>query len=437
MPKGRIIAGIDVGTDKICTIIASVSEESGRINVIGVASQPSSGIRKSQIVDIEDAIGAITESVEAAERMSGFSLQDTYVSIGGNHINSQNSKGVVAVSEPEGEIIEEDVSRVIEAARAISLPATLEILHVIPRDFVVDSQEGIKDPIGMTGVRLEAEAHIVTASATATRNLAKCISETGINVNEMIFSGYASSFSTISETERELGVVLVDIGAGSTSICVFIEGSLSHSAVLPIGSRNITNDIAIGMRISLQSAEEIKKYLSIAQNQTKTSPTSDETRKDRIQRKKKEDQIDISSLNLKEDVKTLSRKTLTEGIIRPRLNEIFQMIGKELQSAGYTASTPAGVVLTGGGAETVGMVEACKRILSMPTRIGSPTGLSGLVEEIESPAYAAAMGLILYGEKTTTNKNFKSSIPSLSSLPKLPSAGSLKKLTQLFKSFLP
>jgi len=437
MAKGQIIAGIDVGTDKVCTIISAISPETENVNVIGVSSHPSRGVRKSQIVDIEDAIGAITESVEAAERMAGFSIKNAYVSIGGSHVDSQNSKGVVAVAEPEGEIIPEDVSRVIEAARAVSLPASREILHVIPRDFVVDSQEGIKDPIGMTGVRLEAEAHIITAASTATRNLVKCISEVGIDVNELIFSGLSSSFSTISETERELGVILVDIGAGTTSVSIYVEGSLAHSTVLPVGARNITNDLAIGMRISLQSAETIKRHLSASSPQVITL-SQDESSKDRIARKRRADSIDLTKLHLKEDIKSASRKTLSEGIIRPRLNEIFHMVGKEIKSSGYATSTPAGVVLTGGGAETIGIIDAAKRILSMPTRIGIPKGLTGLVDEIQTPAFASSMGLILYGLQTTPDKPARSNLASVSdTLSRIPAKGIIKKLTNLVKSFLP
>lgn len=436
MPKGRIIAGIDVGTEKICTIIASVSSETNRVNVIGVSSQPSKGLRKSQIVDIEDAINAITESVEAAERMAGYSLDHAYVSISGSHIASQNSKGVVAVSEPEGEIINEDVARVIEAARAISLPASREILHVIPRDFVVDSQEGIKDPVGMTGVRLEAEAHIITAASTATKNLSKCISETGIAIDELVFSGLASAYSTISETERELGVVHVDIGAGSTSVCIFVEGSLAHSAVLPVGARNITNDLAIGMRVSLASADTIKKHLSQTVDKF-TLPKDGESRKERIVRKKKEDEIDLSQLNLKEDIRSASRKTLIEGIIKPRLHEIFQMVGKEIQASGYAAATPAGIVITGGGAETVGIVEAGKRVLSMPTRIGEPKGLSGLVDEIETPTYATSMGLVMYGEKAEDERTFKPTINLSGGMSKFQIGGVIAKIKEIIKSFIP
>src|SRR3989344_1573100 len=241
MAKGRILAGIDIGTSKVVTLIGSQAE-TGRVHIIGVAAVPSKGLRKSQIVDIEEATESITESVEAAERMAGYSISQAFVSIGGAHIESQNSKGVVAVAEPEGEITATDVDRVIEAARAVSLPSAREILHVIPRDFMVDSQAGIKDPVGMTGVRLETEAHLITASSTAIKNLVKCVNEIGVDVAGVVFSGLAASETTLSDTERELGVILLDIGGGSTSLSVFIDGALSYSSVIPIGARNITND---------------------------------------------------------------------------------------------------------------------------------------------------------------------------------------------------
>lgn len=438
MPKGRLLVGIDVGTEKICTIISSVNPETGKVNVIGVAAHPSKGIRKSQIVDIEDAIEAITESVEAAERMAGFNIDTAFVSISGTHIASQNSKGVVAVSEPDGEIVTEDVERVIEAARAISLPASREILHVIPKDFVVDSQEGIKNPIGMTGVRLEAEAHIVTAASTAAKNLTRCLHETGIEVEELVFSGLASSYSTISETERELGVVLVDIGAGSTSLSVFVEGALTHSAVLPVGAKHITNDLAIGLRVSLESAEKIKKLLS-EKNQKVAVPKASETRKERLERKRKEDELDLSKLNLPEQLASVSRKFVVEGIIKPRLKEMFELIGQQLQTSGYASMTPAGVIVTGGGAETIGMVEVGKKVLSMPVKVGTPTGLSGLVDEIEQPAFATSMGLIFYASKLGESRGQARSMPSFDPglLKKLPIEPLLRKAKQIFQSFLP
>ena len=428
MAKGRVLAGIDVGTSKVCTIIATRDEE--KTSVIGVASTPSKGLRKSQIVDIEDAIESITESVEAAERMAGYSINSAFVTVGGAHIGSQNSKGVVAVVEPEVEIDRDDVLRVIEAARAVSLPSSREILHVIPRDFIVDSQEGIKDPVGMTGVRLEAEAHIITGSTTAMRNLTKCVSEIGVSTQDLVFSGLAASEAVLSETERELGVVLVDLGGGSTSLAIFAEGSLAHSAVIPIGARNITNDLAIGMRVSLASAEKIKTALS--EEKRKPAIPKGEKKDD------KQDEMDLRNLGIREEVSSASRKTLTEGIIRPRLNEMFTMIGMELKKSGFGGKTPAGVVLTGGGAHTVEIISSSKRTLSMPTRIGIPKKLSGLVEEIRDPIYAAATGLILYGLKNEQVANEKSAGKSLGRvISKLPGKGAVNKALDFVKSFLP
>jgi cell division protein FtsA len=397
MPRGRIISGIDIGTEKICTIIASVGEESGKTNVIGVASSASRGLKKSQIVDLEEAIGSITDSVEAAERMAGLNISQAYVSVSGAHVSSQNSKGVVAVSEPEGEITPLDVDRVIEAARAVSLPSSRELIHVIPRDFTVDSQTGIKDPVGMSGVRLEAEAHLVSGSTTALKNCTKAIQEVGIGVQGLVFSGLASSYAALSETEKELGVVLLDIGGGTTSLTVYVEGALAYSAVIPIGAKNITNDIAIGMRMSLQSAEKLKLHLSRTQQEL---PPPTGAKASEIAKLRKEfDTINLDKLGIKEEPATASRKALIEGIIRPRLVEIFSLVSAELKQAELLPLVPAGLVIAGGGAETVSILEVARRSLSLPARVGMPKGLSGLVDELASPAFATSTGLIHYALK--------------------------------------
>ncbi len=427
MSKANIVAGIDIGTSKITTIVASQSPETDKINVIGVASKLSKGLRRSQIVDIEEAVEAITESVEAAERMAGYSLSRTFVSISGSHIESINSKGVVAVAEPEGEITAEDVNRVIDAARAISLPASREILHVIPREFTVDSQGGIKDPLGMTGVRLEVETHIITGSSTAMRNLIKCVEELGIEVEGLVFSGLSASQAVLTDTEKELGVCLVDIGGGTTSIAVFVEGSLAYSAVLPVGAKNVTNDLAIGLRVSLQSAEKIK--LALYKEAMEKNPED----------KEKKDELDIKKLGLEEDITKISKKTVVDGIIRPRLNEIFQMVGEELKKSGFGGNTPAGLVISGGGAQTVGILEACKRTLSLPVRIGRPEGLAGLTEEISDPDFSVAYGLIIYGmrntEKVSGEKFSFSGIGKI--VNRFPAKGAAKKTIDFIKSFLP
>lgn len=429
--KNKVITGIDVGSSKITAVVATHKEDNPP-HIIGVSTVESHGIRKGQVVDIEDAMSAIAPSLEGAERMSGTSISTAYVSIGGSHIASQNSHGVVAVAEPEKEITASDIERVIDAARAISLPSSREILHVLPRGFVVDGQEGIADPVGMTGVRLEVDTHLVTGGVTAIKNLYKCIQELGVTVEGMVFGGLASAHAVLSDTEKELGVALVDIGGGTTDVAIFVEGALSHSSVIPIGAKNITNDLAIGLRVSLESAEKIKLLLS----QKPKSPTLPE--EDGRLRSKASDEIDLNHLGLPEDLKKVSRKTLIEGIIKPRLNEIFTMVGLEIKKSGFGGMTPAGLVITGGGAETVGLVEAARRNLAMPVRIGIPINVAGLVDEILSPAAAASVGLVHYGVKklpVETPTHFLGGMGKITE--KFPLKGFVGKVADLLKPFLP
>jgi len=424
MAKAHSINAIDIGSSKItCLITLPSSENPEKINVVGVATLPSRGIRKGQIVNIEDAVTSITDCVEAAERMAGFNIDSALISISGEHIKSQNSQGVVAITEPEGEISQEDIFRVIEAARAVSLPSSREIIHVLPREYVVDSQKGIKDPVGMSGVRLETEAHLVTGSTTAIKNITKCVNEIGIEVEAIVFSGLASSHSVLSETEKELGVVLVDIGAGVTNISIYIEGACSYSAVIPIGARKITDDLAIGLMVSLDSAEKIKHHVSTI----KGEPTSF----------KSTDEINLAKLGIKEDIKKISRKSLTEGIIRPRLNEIFSLVASTIKKSGFAGQAPAGIVLTGGGSQTVIAADACRRVIQLPTRIGNPSGLHGLTEEIDSPAYATAVGLINFQTSRVIPERKPVSVNFSSVFKKVPSQDIGKKITAFFKSFLP
>jgi cell division protein FtsA len=428
MAEGKIVVGVDIGTSKVATVIARINES---VNILGVSEAKSSGIKKGQIVDIEEAVASINSSLEAAERMAGYSASHIIASMGGSHIESLNSRGVVAVSHPEGEISENDLDRVIDAARAVSLPSSREIIHVLPRTYTVDGQEGIKDPIGMTGVRLEVDTHIISSSTTAMRNLEKAFSQVGVDVDGIVFSGYASSLSVLSDTEKELGVVLVDIGAGTTDISIYVEGSVAYSSVIPIGARHITNDLAIGLRISLESAEKIKLYLS--------NPTKEKERIDFEEEKPKErhlDEVDISFLNLPEDLNKVSRKTLVEGIIRPRLNEIFTFIGLEIKKSGYGGQTPSGVVVTGGGALTIGVIEGARRMLAMPIRIGQPTEIKGIIDEVQNPTFSTVIGLTKYASTITT----KQSLPFGFALPKFGLKLGNKpfsKFISFLKSFLP
>lgn len=430
MAKDRVICGIDVGSSKIATLIASI-DEGGKVNLIGVSSTVSKGVKKTQVVDIEEAVGAITESVEAAERMAGYSIQQAFVSLGGPQIESINQHAVVAVSQPEEEIKESDIQRVNDAARAIPLPSSREILHVIPRTFTVDGQEGIKDPIGMTGVRLETETHIITGSATSMRNLVKCVQEVGIDVSELVFSGIAASFAVLTDTEKELGVVLVDIGGETTDVVIFIDGSVAYSSVVPIGARHITSDLAVGLRVSLESAEKIKLNLGKLQ---KTPALDEERSKASLNEKRKDEEaIDIKELGIAEDIQKISRKAVVDGIIKPRLHEIFKFVGKEIKKSGFGAQVPSGLVICGGGAKTIGVLEQAKYVLGFPARVGQIEGLSGLIEEIDSPSFATAAGLILYG--ATQGSQGRLRIPVLSG--SLPIKGVIQKGIDLVKSFLP
>jgi len=430
MSEGKIVVGVDIGTSKIVTIIARVDDES--VNVLGVSEVPSRGVKKGQIVDIKEAVDSINNSLDGAERMAGHSVSNIVVSIGGSQIESQNSRGVVAVSSPAGEITESDLARVIDAAKAVSLPSSRQIVHVLPRNYVVDGQEGIKDPISMTGIRLEVDTHIVSAASTSLSNLEKAFSQVGIDIDGVVFSGYASSLAVLSETEKELGVVLIDIGAGTTDISIYSEGSVAYSSVLPIGARHITNDLAIGLRISLESAEKIKIYLSNTSKKPKAERLGETFERDT----KNADEIDLSSLGLPEDLRKVSHKTLTDGIIRPRLNELFTMIGIEVKRSGFAGQTPAGIVVTGGGALTVGITDSAKRTLAMPVRIGMPINIKGLIDEIETPAFATVVGLAVFG----ATLDVKQSLPFGLSIPSLGNLGInriVSRVINFIKSFMP
>lgn len=421
MAKEKFVTGIDVGSTKISTIVANIGE--GRVSVIGVSQIPSSGIKKGVIVDIDEAVEAIDQSLERAQRMAGVSIQSAFVTVSGSHIESLNSHGVVAVSHQGGEIGPDDIARVTEAAQAVSLPSSREIIHVIPRDFVVDGQNGIKDPSGMSGIRLEVETNVITGLATSMRNLVKCVSQVGVEVEDLVFTGIASSEAVLTDTERELGAVLVDIGGGTTSIVLFSEGSPIYSSVLPIGGQHITSDLAIGLRASMDAAERIKLKLSLDKEKRVVDQADMATAK-------KNEEFDVSEYNLETD--TVSKKYLY-GIMEARLEEIFNLVALEIRKANLSGKLPAGVVITGGAASTYGVEKVAKSVLRVPVRIGYPRGVTGLIDEIEGPAFAATVGVILYGSHLVKEKT--TGLPFGSSKGKI--SGIVNRVVSFTKSFLP
>lgn len=390
MPKEKIITGIDVGSTKVSTIIASLND--GKVSVIGVSGAvPSKGINRGYVVDIDDTVESISKSLERAERMAGVPVSQAFVTVSGSHIKTQNSHGVVAVSSPEAEITPEDVFRVTEAAQAVSLPSTEDIIHVIPRDFIVDEQSGVRDPVGMSGIRLEVQTNIIYGSTTSMRNLAKCIQQVGVEVTDMVYTGLASSEAVLTDTEKELGTLLVDIGGGTTSIIAYLEGSPVFSSVLPIGAKYVTHDLAIGLRTRLEEAERIK--IKLSENRV-TQMTIQPTAGD--------DVLDVSEFGLEED--TIPKAFLYD-VIDARLNEIFKLIALHLEEAGLTGKLPAGAVLTGGGSLTAGIGRVAKKTLKMPIRLGKPQGVTGLIDEIQSPQFAASVGSVLYGVKAVQSSS--------------------------------
>ncbi|MDX9739356.1 MAG: cell division protein FtsA [Candidatus Dojkabacteria bacterium] len=392
----KIITAIDVGSSKITTVISSV-EENQPPSVIGVCSYPSKGIKKGVVVNIDDATMAISESVTAAERMAGVTVSDVFVSINGEAVTSLNNKGVVAVA--SSEITIDDTYRAIENARTLSLPENLNPIHIIPREFVVDNQGGIKYPIGMSGGRLEVETHIITAPNSYWQNLKKCVEQLGLNVYDVVFAGWASSLSVLTDTEKELGVTLLDIGAGTTTISIFQEGSITYSSTISLGGVNITSDIAIGLQVSLEDAEKIKVHMSeLLDNKGKARKIgSDSTpallRKveDEKPKQSKEEEIDLALLDI--PGKKVS-KDMLKKIVEARCEEIFELARENVSRAGFDIAMPAGIVLSGGSALLKDLTKFTQSVFGVAARIGYPSGLSGMTEEISDPSFACVQGLI-------------------------------------------
>lgn len=382
MTRRGAIAGLDIGTTKVCAIVGEVDED-GEVHVVGAGTAPSTGIRRGVVVDLESTAGAIEQAVEHAERMAGVKIPSAYVAVSGEHITSADSRGVVAVVRGDHEIADADVARVVDAARMAALPASdREIIHLLPRDFVVDGQDGVKRPIGMFGTRLEVEAHIVTGVATALANVAKCAQRAGVEVESMVLEPLASAEAVLTPAERDLGVVVADLGGGTTSVGVFANGGLCHVAILPVAGAHLTSDIAVGMRTPMAEAEKLKIRGGAA---TPASVADGEM-------------IEVFSVSGREP-RVLPRRVLAE-YIEPRLDEIFSLVRGEIRRSGYTHRIPAGIVLTGGTSLLEGLEEYAEGRLGLPSRIGAPVQVTGLVDSVRSPAFSTGVGLVLYGARS-------------------------------------
>ena len=373
----EFIVGLDIGTTKICVVVGRASE--GKISIVGIGSHPSTGLRKGVVVNMDSTVNTIKKADEEAELMAGIKIDSCLAGIGGAHIKSFNSNGVVAIKDKE--VRPEDIERAIDAAKAVAIPADRELIHVIPQEFIVDDQDGIKDPVGITGVRLEVKVHIVTGNISSAQNIIKCCRLAGLSVEDIILGQLASSEATLTEEEEEIGAALVDIGGGTSDIAIFSNGSIKYTSVLPFGGNNITNDIAIGLRTPIDDAEKIKKKYGCAfSNMVGANET-----------------IEVPSVGGRKS-RTLQRKTLAD-IIEPRVEEIAELIYDEIKKSGQEKLLASGVIITGGCANLEGMPELAESIFNLPARRGSPIGVGGLVDVVNNPSYATGVGLLLYGYK--------------------------------------
>jgi len=390
----RTIVGIDVGSSKVCTLVSEVDDE-GDARVIGVGLVPSRGVRKGVVVNVADATAAIAASIERAERTSGYEIERAYVGLSGTHVSSLNSRGVVGISRRAHGIIVEDVDRVLDAARAIAVPHNQEVVHVIPRGYVVDGQGGVRDPVGMHGFRLEVEAHVVTGSSSAIQNLVKCVEGAGVEVDELVLASIAAGDAVLTDTEREMGVVLADIGAGTTDIAIFIDGTVWHTVTLGVGGEYITGDISIGLRLPPATAEQVK----VQHGHACASQVPPEER------------FTVSPFG-GEVSQVVLRWKLAE-IIEARTEELLSMIQQEIKRSGYDGLLPAGVVLCGGTAQMSGIQELGRDILGLPVRVGAPRELHGFVDAVSNPAHAVGAGLMEWGMMVDTRPQLRKTGPGV------------------------
>lgn len=380
--RGEMVCGLDIGTTKICAIIGEPGED-GQLDIVGIGTHPSKGLRKGVVVNIESTVESAKGAVEEAELMAGVDVESVYVGIAGGHIKGFNSHGIIAIKNRE--VTQPDIDRVIDAAKAIAMPLDREVIHVIPQEYLIDDQDGIREPLGMSGVRLEGKVHIVTAAVTSAQNIVKSVKKAQLRVNDIILEQLASAEAVLTPDEQELGVALVDIGGGTTDIAVFIDGSVKHTGVLAIGGSHITNDIAIGLRTPTVEAERIKKKFGCAMT---ALVHENET-------------IEVPSVGGREP-RVIHRRVLSD-IVQPRAEEVFGLVRREIINSGYYEQIPSGVVLTGGSNIMEGMVEVAERVFELPVRQGVPLGVGGLVDIVNSPMYATGVGLVLYGMRQTEN----------------------------------
>ena len=373
----NLIVGLDIGTSKVVAIVGEISGD--EIEIIGLGSSRSRGLKKGVVVNIESTVHSIQRAIEEAELMAGCEIHSVFAGIAGSHIRSLNSHGIVAIRDHE--VTMSDVDRVIDAARAVAIPADQKILHILPQEFVIDHQDGVKEPIGMSGVRLEAKVHIVTGAVSAAQNIIKCVRRCGLEVDDVILEQLASSYAVLIEDEKELGICLVDIGGGTTDIAVFTDGAIHHTAVIPIAGDQVTNDIAVALRTPTQHAEDIKVQYACALTQLANA----------------EETIDVPSVGDRPS-RRLSRQTLAE-VVEPRYEELFTLVQAELRRSGFEDLVAAGIVLTGGSSKMEGVVELAEEIFHMPVRIGMPQHVSGLADVVKNPIYSTGVGLLLFGRK--------------------------------------
>jgi cell division protein FtsA len=381
--RNSLVVGLDIGTSKVCAVVGDVTDRG--VEIIGVGSHSSQGLRKGVVINIESTVASIKKAVEEAEIMAGCEINSVFTGIAGGHIKGFNSHGIVAVKNKE--VSQRDVERVIDAAKAVAIPMDREVLHILPQEYIIDDQDGIKEPLGMSGVRLEAKVHIVTGAVTSAQNIVNCCNRTGLNVADIVLEPLASAEAVLTPEERELGVALVDMGGGTTDIALFHNGVVKHTAVLAIGGNHLTGDIAAGLRTPIADAERIKQRYGCA----RTSMVA------------KDERVEVPSAGAR-TARTLSRQILCE-IIEPRLEEIFHLVRREIAKSGYQSSLASGVVMTGGSTLLPGMIEMAQQVLGVPVRLGLPTHVGGLIDVISSPIYATGVGLVLYGMKSS-EKNF-------------------------------